>query len=265
MKLRILTVWCVLVACSIGVSAQIRSTKPAFGQLDSLIVSEEWWLGGRLYGTLNQQFGTLTVQYVGGTAPGSTQLSTPLNNGDGYGGGMQAALEYRAPDRPWSFVFAIGAEYQYATSESPAFVNQGVFAYRARFEAVSSQWYLTPAFEARLRLNRIGTYLSGGFQVDLPLAGNASTLWQHEELDGATAGEPGFPNTSIKYGTTINYSTRVNGTIGIGHDFMVGLYGYNQQLITPYFAVHVGTPITSNPTSWNGASFRIGMMWRRAL
>lgn len=255
----------VLITMPLIVTGQGRLVKPNIELLDSLVVEEEWWVGGRIYGLLQAQFGQLTVQYVGGTAPGSTQLSTPLTNGDGYGGGIQTVIEYRAPDRPWAFVGGIGAEYHYATATSSQFVNQGIYAYRARFEALSSVFYLSPSFEARLRLGRIGTFAMAGFQVDVPLSGNQASLWQHEELDGTTTGEPGFPTTSIRFGTTIQYATRVGLTLGVGHDFMVGLYGYRSQIVTPYVTVVVGTPVTSTPTSWNGATVKLGIMWRTAM
>jgi hypothetical protein len=244
---------------------QGRLVKPNLGLLDSLAVEEEWWLGGRMYGLLQSQFGQLTVQYVGGTAPGATRLSTPLTNGDGYGGGLQVVVEYRAPDRPWAFVAGLGAEYHYATATSEKFVSQGIYAYRARFEAVSSAFYLSPTFEVRHRIGSIGTFAMAGVQVDVPVSDNRAALWQHEELDGTPTGEPGYPTTSIRYGTTINYATRVGLTLGIGHDFMVGLYGYRSQLITPFASVVIGTPVTTTPTSWNGATFKLGVMWRTAL
>jgi hypothetical protein len=104
-----------------------------------------------------------------------------------------------------------------------------------------------------------------GVQVDVPVSDNRAALWQLEELDGTPTGEPGYPTTSIRYGTTINYATRVGLTLGIGHDFMVGLYGYRSQLITPFASVVIGTPVTTTPTSWNGATFKLGVMWRTAL
>lgn len=243
-----------------------QANKLDAGSADSLFVNETWWLGGRVYGTVMQQFGRLTMSYAGSTAPGATGLKATMDGGSGYGAGFQAVVEYRAPDRPWTFVGGIGGEYRYATAESSTLVSEGIYAFNARYEGVSSVLYIAPAFEARLRLSKVGAYAMIGMQVDIPVLGEESSLWQHEEANTPRPnGEPGFPNTSIKFRLSIDYSTRIGLQLGVGHDFMVGLFGYRKQLITPFASIYVGTPITSNPTSWNNAMLRIGIMWRKGI
>jgi hypothetical protein len=262
----IVAVFCAfLVAGPLAVQAQ-QTKKPDMVVVDSLFVNEVWWLGGRIYGTVMQQFGRLTMSYAGSTAPGATGLKAAMDGGSGYGGGFQAVVEYRAPDRPWTFVGGIGGEYRYATAESSTLVSEGIYAFNARYEGVSSVLYIVPAFEARLRLSKVGAYAMVGVQVDVPVLGEESALWQHEEANTPRPnGEPGFPNTSIKFRSSIEYSTRVGLQLGVGHDFMVGLFGYRKQLITPFASIYVGTPVTSVPTSWNSAMLRVGIMWRKGL
>lgn len=236
------------------------------GTLDSLRLREEWWIGGRVSGMLMTNFGTLTVGYAGGTAPGSKPLQTATSGGSGYGIGAQAVLEYRPHGSLLGAALGIGIDYRHATAESREFVSQGIFAYHARFEAVSDVAYATVSTEARFRIGATGAFILAGLQVDVPVTGDGATLWQHEESTGTAPGEtPGAPNTSIKFATTIDYATRLGLNVGVGHDFMVGLFGYRSQLVTPFAILQAATPVTSVPTSWNGMILRMGIMWRSGL
>lgn len=234
---------------------------------DSLVVHEWLWLGFRAQVMTTVHFGDLTVEYATGTAPGAEPLAMTTTGGIGYGGGAQAVIEVRpSPTTPIAFLLGGGLDYRYATARASEVVTADIYAYNAIFEAVSKQLYATFTLEGRYNITINGWHLFAGVDAELPISGNRASMWQHEIPTGEKPGEdPGAPNTSIKYKTEIDYSMRIGGHIGFGKDMMVGLFGYRNQLLTPYVAVFAGSPITTTPTPWNMFNIKAGATWRIGL
>lgn len=261
----------VLFLCGVAgeVRAQLISGSSTEGieiPYDSLRLKEEWWVGASVSAHYAMGFGTLTVQYVGGTAPDAPSLSTQTQGGFGYGIAFAPSIEYRAYNSPLGLMLNFGVDYRYATSSSTTPVSNGIYAYNATFESNSSILYGTLALFAKYSIGSRGFFVLGGPFLDLPLSSD-SYIWQHETLpEGSEVGEePGFPNTSIKFATTPDMRPRVGFQIGFGTDIMTGLFGYTSQLISPYFLVQGATPVVSDPTAWNSLMFRGGIIWRIGL
>ncbi|MBK6290564.1 MAG: hypothetical protein IPF59_02245 [Ignavibacteria bacterium] len=231
--------------------------------LDSLIIKEEWWLGASISGHYALGFGTLTVQYIGGTAPDSPKAIAQTQGGFGYGIAFLPSLEYRAYRSPLGIMLNLGVDYRYSSSSSVAPVSDGVYTYNATFESNSSTLYGSIMLNAKYSIGSRGFFVLGGPFLDLPLSTN-SYVWQHETLpDGVETGEePGFPNTSIKYPTSPDMRPRVGFQIGFGTDIMTGLFGYTSQLISPFLIIQGATPVVSDPTAWNSLLVRGGVIWR---
>lgn len=231
---------------------------------DSLALREEWWLGLNLSAFYQQNFGALTVQYVGSEAPGSSKLYANTQGGSGYGTGAGVVFEFR-PNRS-SLAFGIfgSAEWRTFLSESTTPISNDIYAYNAIFETHATAWYATVGPYFRYQITASGAYMIGGFTVDVPVAVTDAYVWQHElPIEGQTPGNlPGSATTSIKFHTDVDMRVRFGMQIGFGHDFMVGLFGYRNQLISPYFVLQGGTPIVSSPVALNGLIARVGVLWK---
>lgn len=233
---------------------------------DSLIVNEWLWLGFRAQVMTTVHFGDLTIEYATGTAPGAEPLAMTTTGGIGYGGGAQGVIEIRPIKAPYAFVLGGGLDYRYATSRASEVVTADIYAYNAIFEAVSKQLYATFTLEGRYNVSISGWHVFAGIDAELPISGDRASMWQHEISTGDKPGEdPGAPATSVKYKTEIDYQMRFGGHFGFGKDMMVGLFGYKNQLLTPYLAVFAGSPITSTPTPWNMLNIKAGATWRIGL
>lgn len=262
-------VMCFVVAISVDVKAQLISGSSTEGieiPFDTLRLKEEWWIGASITAHYAMGFGTLTVQYVGGTAPGAPSLSAQTQGGYGYGLAWAPSIEYRSYNSPLGIMLNLGVDYRHATSTSTTPISNGIYAYNATFESNSSILYGTAALFAKYSIGSRGFFMLGGPFIDIPLSSD-SYIWQHEILpDGVEVGEePGFPNTSIKFATQPDMRPRVGFQIGFGTDFLTGLFGYTSQLVTPYVLVQAATPVVSDPTAWNSLMFRGGIIWRVGL
>ncbi|HLP28707.1 MAG TPA: hypothetical protein VK147_08705 [Candidatus Didemnitutus sp.] len=262
-------VMCIIVAISVDVKAQLISGSSTEGidiPFDTLRLKEEWWIGASVSAHYAMGFGTLTVQYVGGTAPDAPTLSAQTQGGFGYGVAIAPSIEYRSYNSPLGLMLNLGVDYRYATSTSTTPVSNGIYAYNATFESNSSILYGTVTLLAKYSLGSRGFFVIGGPFLDLPLSSN-SYIWQHELLppDEVVGEEPGFPNTSIKFATTPDMRPRVGFQIGFGTDIMTGLFGYTSQLVSPFILIQGATPVVSDPTAWNSLMFRGGVIWRVGL
>lgn len=262
----VLTCLVVLVGFGPDVYCQLVSGSSTEGieiPYDSLLLKEEWWLGASISGHYAMGFGTLTVQFIGGTAPGAPTASAQTQGGYGYGIAFAPSIEYRAYRSPLGLMFNVGVDYRYATSTSTTPLSDGIYAYNATFESNSAILYATAALLAKYSLGSRGFFVLGGPFLDLPVS-SSSYVWQHETLpDGVDVGEePGFPNTSIKFTTTPDMRPRIGFQIGIGTDIMTGLFGYTSQLLSPFVMIQGATPVVSEPTAWNSLMVRGGVIWR---
>ncbi|NQW30294.1 MAG: hypothetical protein HQ472_07275 [Ignavibacteria bacterium] len=243
-----------------GTSDEIDQAK------DSLILHHEWWLGLNTSAFYALNFGTLTVEYVGGTSPGSEPIYAKTQGGFAYGIGTGIALEYRPFQSPLGFILTLAPEWRWMKSESTVPIKNDIYAYNATFETQSRIIYAVASLATKVQIGRSGTFLLFGLNFDLPLYTIDTFLWQHEIPDGnPTNDEPGAPQTSIKFATHVNFKPRVGLQIGVGHDILAGLFGYRGQLITPYICLQGATPTVSDPSSWNGANVRLGAIWRFGL
>lgn len=230
---------------------------------DTLILKEEWWLGFSASGSYNTAFGALTSIYVGGTAPGSQSLYARTDGGFGYGVAFAPCLEYRPYRSSLSAMISLGVDYRHSVSKSTEPISNGIFAHNALYEAQNSVLYGTIGLTAKFAITHFGLFIMAGPTLEIPFS-SSSYIWQHEILkDDQTVGEePGFPNTSIKFAIRPTWRPRVGMHIGIGKDIIVGLFGYINQVITPYISVQGATPDVSEPTSWNTIIVRGGLSWR---
>ncbi len=233
---------------------------------DTLRLKEEWWLGASFSACYTMGFGTLTMQYLGGTAPDAPSLSAQTQGGYGYGLAFAPSIEYRAFRSPLGLMLNLGVDYRFSSSSSSSPVSNGIYAYNAFFEANSTVLYGTVSLIAKYSVGSRGFFVLGGPFADIPLS-TSSFVWQHEVLpDGSEVGElPGFPNTSIKFKTEPGIRPRVGFQIGFGTDILAGLFGYTKQLVSPYIILQGATPVVSDPTSWNSLMIRGGVIWRMGL
>lgn len=234
--------------------------------LDTLIRKSEWWLGFNTSAYYAMNFGTLSVNITGGTAPGSPPYIVKPEGGFGFGAGIGPSLEYRPQFSQFGFVFNANAEYRYSQAKTSVPQAFDVFAYNAIYEAQSQVLYLATSLSAKVQLTVVGGFVIAGITADLPLTPQETIVWQHEIWEGeAPTNLPGAPQTSIKWKTNVEYTPRVGLQVGVGQDFMVGMFGYKGQLLTPYFVVQGATPSVFTPTMWNNINARLGVMWRAGL
>jgi hypothetical protein len=234
--------------------------------LDTLYRKHEWWLGvnGSAYYGMN--FGTLTVDITGGTAPNSPKFTVKPQGGYGYGGGGGIALGYRPIFSQLGFQLTSGLEYRYAQAQTTVPIAYDIFAYNAVFEAQSQVLYLASSLSVKVQLGVTGLFATAGLTFDLPLKTEENIVWQRELWDGGpVTNEPGAPITEIKWNTTVKYSPRAGLQVGVGHDFMAGMFGYRSQLITPYVVIQGATPAVFEPTAWNSIYARVGVMWHAGI
>jgi len=230
---------------------------------DSLVLREEWWVGGNISAFYQQNFGTLTVQYVGSDAPGSVRLNANTQGGYGYGAGMGPIVEYRPFRSPLAFGLMLAGEVRTIQSTSNTPVSNDIYAFNAIFETHLTAWYATVAPFVRYQVSPAGAYIFGGITVDVPVVIADVYVWQHElPVETPTGSEPGRALTSIKFKTEADMRVRFGMQLGVGHDIMVGLFGYKNQLISPYFVLQGGTPIVASPTALNGFIARVGFIWK---
>lgn len=234
--------------------------------LDTLIRKSEWWLGFNTSAYYAKNFGTLSVNILGGTAPGSPPYVVKPEGGFGYGAGIGPSIEYRPTFSDIGFVFNANAEYRYAQANTSVPMAYDVFAYNAVYEVQSQVLYLATSLSAKMQMTVVGGFVIAGITADLPLTPQETIVWQHEIWEGEKPTNlPGAPQTSIKWKTNVEYSPRVGLQVGIGQDFMVGMFGYRGQLLTPYLVVQGATPIVFSPTMWHSISARLGVIWRAGL
>lgn len=250
-----------------GQTFSAGSTDEFGGTRDSLALRHEWWIGVSGSGFYQQNFGALSVQYVGSEAPGSVRLNAITEGGSGYGAGFGPVVEFRPFRSPVAFGLLVMGEWRTFRSESTTPIENYIYAFNAVYETNASAWYATISPYVRYQINAPGAFLLCGITVDVPLKETDTYVWQHEvpktgEGPGTVAGRA---LTSIKFKADLDMRVRFGMQIGFGHDFMVGLFGYKNQLISPYFVLQGGTPIVSSPTALNGISARVGFLWRYGL
>lgn len=234
--------------------------------IDTLLRRHEWWLGFGGSAFYAKNFGTLTVDIIGGTAPGSPTFPVQPSGGYSFGAGIGPVVEYRPLFSQIGFVLSTAVEWRWATAETSTPMKRDIFAYNAVFEAQSQLLYFVTAVSAKAQIGPTGAFLLAGITADIPLKTQESIVWQHELWEGeAPSNLPGAPQTSIKFNSNVDYMPRVGIQIGVGHDFMAGMFGYRGQLITPYFVIQGATPTVMEPTAWNNISARLGVMWRAGL
>lgn len=233
---------------------------------DTLMRKSEWWLGVHGSAFYGMNFGTLTVNMIGGTAPDSPQLQVTPEGGYTYGIGFGPTLEYRPIFSELGFLFTMNMDWRWMQAESSVPIAIDGFAYNATFESQNTVLYAASTISAKWQVGVTGAFLMAGITLDYPLATLESFVWQHEHWDGGPPTNlPGAPQTSIKFATEVEWMPRAGVQFGVGHDFMVGMFGYRGQMITPYLVVNAGTPTVFEPTAWNSASVRIGALWRAGL
>ena len=234
--------------------------------LDTLERRSEWWLGIQGSAFYAKNFGTLTVEMVGGTAPDQPAFSVTPQGGYGYGVGGGLALEFRPIHSMLGFLLTSSMDYRWSQSETIVPIKDDIFAYNAVFESQSNVLYLATALSVKAQLGVTGSFAIVGVTYDYPVQTVQSFVWQHEVWEGEEPTNlPGAPQTSIKFNTTVKYEPRFGLQIGVGHDFQAGFFGYKGQLVTPYFVIQGGTPIVSAPTSFNSVFARLGFIWRGGL
>ncbi len=260
---------CLLGATSVAYAQTFNSgtTDDLTGSDDSLALRQEWWIGVNASGFYQQNFGALSVQYVGSEAPGSVRLHANTEGGSGYGAGIGPIAEFRPIRSRLAFGLLLAGEWRTFRSESTTPISNDIYAYNATFETHATAWYATISPFVRYQLNASGAYMLCGITVDVPLKVTDTYVWQHEvphigETPGTASGRA---LTSIKFQTELDMRVRFGMQLGFGHDFMVGLFGYKNQLISPYVVIQGGTPIVSSPTALNGLIARVGVLWKYGL
>ncbi|KAB2894874.1 MAG: hypothetical protein IAE64_04030 [Flavobacteriales bacterium] len=259
----------VLVMSTAGVSAQIFQTSIDDNleyPLDTLIRNHEWWLGFGSSAFYAVNFGTLTVDLAGGTSPGSPTYRVTPSGGTGYGMGVGPALEYRPRFSQLGYMLAALVEWRHASAETTVPIAYDNFAYNAVYESHSTVVYAGLGLSVKAQLGVTGMFAMAGLTADVPVAVTSSYLWQHELWNGELPSNlPGAPQTSIKWKTNVNYMPRLGLQVGFGHDFMVGMFGNRNQLLSPYVVLQGATPTVSEPSAWNNISIRLGAVWRTGL
>lgn len=234
--------------------------------LDTLERQHEWWLGFSTSVYYAMNFGTLTVDITGGTSPTSPAFTVTPEGGFGFGAGIGPSLEYRPIFSQFGFVLNVNGEWRYAQAETTVPIAADIFAYNAVFEAQSQIFYLATSLSAKAQIGVEGMFAIAGITADLPLATQEDIVWQHEIWNGDPPSNlPGAPQTSIKWKTHVDFAPRVGVQVGIGQDFMVGMFGNRGQLLSPYLVLQGATPTVFEPTMWNSVSVRLGVMWRAGL
>jgi len=258
--------WCAFIICLFSVadlSAQRgASASQEYIPEDSLEVQHAFWIGPTVSGMLTYCFGDISAKYAGGSAPGSVAQIATANGGYGYAGGGGVAFEYRPFGDTWSLFAMVCADYRYTTSSTSSTVSNDIFAINAEFEIITKSWYITASPSFRYLISRTGAFVYGGLDFEIPVGEQYSGIWQHEYPTGDSVGtEPGAPQTSILFKTQVDLVPRVGIHVGMGHDFLAGLFGYRRQMLTPWFQLSAGTAPVSG-SGWNGIGIRFGIMWR---
>ncbi|CAN5474699.1 hypothetical protein BH10BAC6_BH10BAC6_15800 [soil metagenome] len=229
---------------------------------ESLEVQHVFWVGPTLSGMYSLYFGGLSAKYAGGSSPGSTAQIATSSGGFGAAVGGGGVVEYRPLGDVWSVFAMVRADYRYTTSTTASTVSNDIFAINAEFEIITKSWYITVSPSVRYMFGRTGAFAYAGLDFELPVGEQYSGVWQHEYPTGDSVGsEPGSPQTNILFKTTVDLVPRVGFHVGMGHDFLVGLFGYRRQMLTPWFQLSAGTAPVSG-ASWNGIGLRFGIMWR---
>ncbi|MBS1561305.1 MAG: hypothetical protein JSS89_06845 [Bacteroidetes bacterium] len=250
-------------SCIVPLHAQ-RSTGSGHEYIpeDSLEVQHVFWIGPTVSGMVSLYFGGLTAKYAGGSAPGSTAQTATTEGGYGAAGGGGGAFEFRPFGDVWSVFAMVCADYRYTSSTTGSKISNDIFAINAEFEIITKSWYLTVSPSVRYMFGRTGAFVYGGLDFEIPVGEQYSGVWQHEYPTGDSVGtEPGAPQTNILFKTTLDLVPRVGIHVGLGHDFLAGLFGYRRQMLTPWFQLSAGTAPVSG-ASWNGIGMRFGIMWR---
>ena len=235
-------------------------------EVDTLIRKSEWWLGVNASAFYSMNFGTLTTDIIGGTAPGEGAFQITPEGGFGYGIGAGPSLEYRPIFSSLGFVLTTNIDYRMQWAETTTPMGADIFAYNATFQAYSTVLYSATTISAKMQMGVTGSFVMAGITLDLPLATLDSYVWQTEVWEGEPVSDyPGRPMTQIKFNTNVEFQPRIGLQFGVGHDFMVGMFGYRGQLLTPYITLQGGTPTVWEPTMWNSVSLKIGVLWRAGL
>ncbi len=263
------TIGLIIMCSAFTASGQISQTGTDEGlqyPLDTLVRKHEWWLGigGSAYYAMN--YGTLTVDILGGTAPNSPSFTVQPSGGYGYGAGFGPVVEFRPIFSQLGFLLTTNAEWRWATAQTEVPIASDIFAYNAVFEAQSQVLYLATSFSVKAQIGVTGLFAMAGITADVPLSTQETYVWQHEIWEGEPPSNlPGAPQTSIKWQTQVEYSPRLGLQVGIGHDFLAGMFGYREQLVTPYLVIQGATPAVFEPSAWNSISARLGFLWRAGL
>jgi hypothetical protein len=262
----VVIVWAIVCAAFSSASAQQRMYDLGDMPEDSLMVQHEFWAGLYANALYQMHFGTLATQYVGGTAPGAQNIAAVTEGGHGYGGGGGIVMEYRPLGSMLALNLRAGAEWRYSTTTTDEPLRNGIYAYNAVYEIQVHAVYFSVAPSVRYQISRTGTFIEGGLDVDIPVKGQEAFLWQHElPTDDPVGEEPGFPQVSIGFRTSVPLAMRVGMHVGVGKDFLVGLFGYRSQLVTPYLSLQVSSGAVTDGSTWNGIVARMGVQWRYGL
>lgn len=229
---------------------------------DSLEVQHVFWIGPTFSGMFSLYFGELTAKYAGGSSPGSTSQIASTKGGFGAAGGGGGVVEFRPFGDVWSVFAMVCADYRYTTSSTASTVSNDIFAINAEFEIITKSWYISVSPSFRYMFGRTGAFAYAGLDFELPVGEQYSGVWQHEYPTGDSVGsEPGAPQTNILFKSSLKYVPRMGIHVGMGHDFLVGLFGYRRQMLTPWFQISASTAPVSG-AGWNGIGLRFGIMWR---
>lgn len=234
--------------------------------LDTLVRKSEWWLGVQGSAFYAMNYGVLSEQVIGGTAPDQPGFVVEPQGGYGYGIGGGLALEFRPIHSDLGFLVTSGVDWRWARAETQIPISNDIYAYNAVFESQSTVLYSASAISVKAQLGVTGMFVLAGFTYDVPITTLDSYVWQNEKWEGEpVSNQPGAPQTSIKFKTQKKFESRLGLQIGFGHDIQAGLFGYKGQLVTPYIVIQGATPIVTAPTVWNNISARLGFIWRGGL
>ncbi|MBI2793141.1 MAG: hypothetical protein HYX66_00645 [Ignavibacteria bacterium] len=234
--------------------------------LDTLVRKSEWWLGVQGSAFYAMNYGTLSEQIIGGTAPDQPGFVVKPQGGYGYGIGGGLALEFRPIHSDLGFLVTSGVDWRWAKAETQVPISNDIYAKNALFESQSTVLYVASAMSAKVQLGVTGMFVLAGFTYDVPLKTLDSYVWQNEKWEGEpVSNQPGAPQTSIKFNTQKKFESRIGLQIGFGHDFQAGLFGYKGQVVTPFIVIQGATPMITAPTTWNNISARLGFIWRAGL
>lgn len=233
---------------------------------DSLSLAHEHWLGAAMTVGVALAVGQHNSSFSAGELEGESLFHAQTRGGQAFQTDFVAMYEYRPFGSKLQFGGSLGLSYLDVTSTSLRYSDTSMLIYNAWFESVTRSISLAIAPMAKYVVSDAGAYIGFSVRLDVPVIRLTHFLWQHEELmDDGPTGEDGSGTTSIRFRSASDLVTRVGAEISAGHDFLVGLFGYTGQLITPFVSVNGGTSIFEGNSSLSLITFRFGVQWRSAL